>query len=65
MQAPNPLHIHDRRVVMAEIPEDLRRMADARSETLRLASFRYSETVMAGQRCDFRQMYCPHNEIEQ
>jgi hypothetical protein len=39
---------------MAEIPEDLRRMADARSETLRLASFRYSETVMAGSSPSFR-----------
>jgi hypothetical protein len=60
---PNHMHTNDRRVTYADIPADL--IPDQRSEELRLASFRYSETVMAGQRCDFRQMQCQHNEIEQ
>jgi hypothetical protein len=43
-----------RRIVIPETPPDLRRMEDRRDEELRLAQFRYSETVLAGQRCDFR-----------
>lgn len=44
----------DRRTVTADIPADLMGSVDFRSEELRLASFRYSRTVMAGERANFR-----------
>ena len=52
MIAPNHMHTNDRRTVYADIPADL--IPDQRSEELRLASFRYSETVMAGSSPSFR-----------
>ena len=44
----------DRRTVLARIAPDLMPLADFREESLRLAQFRYSRTVMAGERANFR-----------
>lgn len=40
------------------------RMMDFRDEELRLAQFRYSAQVVAGQRCDFRVIDGPTHEDE-
>lgn len=51
----------DRRTVTADIPADLMGAIDRRDESLRLAAFRYSAQVVAGQRCDFRDPQYTHN----
>lgn len=52
----------ERRTVVAETPPDLKDREDRRDEELRLAAFRYSATVMAGQRPSFRYELKPQQE---
>lgn len=42
------------RTVLARIDPDLMPLADFRDEGLRLAQFKYSRTVLAGSRADWR-----------
>lgn len=54
------------RVTVPAIPADLAGRVDLRDEDLRLAQFRYSRTVMAGSRCDWRLIEdTPIHETEQ
>jgi hypothetical protein len=53
---------YETRTVIAETPSDLKAREDRRDEELRLASFRYSETVMAGSRASFRLIEKPQQE---
>lgn len=50
------------RTVLARIDPDLMPLADFRDEGLRLAAFRYSATVVAGQRCDYKRPSDPSHE---
>ena len=52
--SPNHMHTQDRVTRIAEVPADLRPLMDMRDESLRLASFAYSATVLAGDTADFR-----------
>lgn len=55
----------ERRTFVAEVPMQLRRLVDLKDDALRLAQFRYSRTVMAGQRADWRLIDEPTHETEQ
>lgn len=55
----------DRRTVIAEVPPCFRGRLDLRDEELRQAQFAYSQTVVAGQRCDFRLTNQTHTEKQQ
>lgn len=52
----------ERRTFVAEVPRDLMAAVDLRDEELRMAQFRYSRTVMAGSRADFRVIEEPIHE---
>lgn len=54
--------IYETRTTIPEIPADLQRKMDLRDEDLRKAQFLYSSTVVAGQRCDFRNLNQDHHE---
>ena len=55
----------DRRVTVETPPADLMGSLDQRSEALRLAAFRYSATVMAGMRADYRLIDEPTHQERQ
>lgn len=57
--------IAETRTTIPDIPPDLLAILDRRDESLRLAQFRYSSQVMAGQRADFRLIDEPIHENEQ
>lgn len=46
--------VYETRTFIAETPSDLKVREDRRDEELRLASFAYSATVMAGSKPSFR-----------
>lgn len=46
--------VYETRTFIAETPSDLKVREDRRDEELRLASFAYSRTVVAGSRPSFR-----------
>lgn len=50
------------RTTYAEVDPRLMPLLDRRDEDLRLAQFRYSRTVMAGSRADFRVIEEPIHE---
>ncbi len=53
------------RTTYAEVDPRLMPLLDRRDEGLRLAYFAYSQTVVAGQRCDFRTTNQTHTEKQQ
>ena len=53
--------IAERRTTIPDIPPDLLAILDRRDEKLRLAQFRYSAQVVAGQLCDFRDTQYTNN----
>ena len=53
--------IAERRTTIPDIPPDLLAILNRRDEKLRLAQFRYSAQVVAGQRCDFRDTQYTNN----
>jgi hypothetical protein len=55
----------ERRTFVAEVPLHLRHLVDLKDDGLREAQFRYSRTVMAGSRADFRVIDDPIHETEQ
>jgi hypothetical protein len=57
--------IAETRTTYAEVDPRLMPLLDRRDEDLRLAQFRYSRTVMAGQRADWRLIDEPTHETEQ
>lgn len=50
------------RTVIPQVDPMTLRVMDFKSEELRLAQFRYSAQVVAGQRCDFRVIDGPTHE---
>lgn len=57
--------IAERRTTIPDIPPDLLAILDRRDESLRLAQFAYSRTVMAGSKPSFRLIDEPTHENEQ
>lgn len=53
---------YETRTFIAETPSDLKIREDRRDEELRLASFAYSRTVVAGSRPSFRYELKPQQE---
>lgn len=53
---------YETRTVIAATPSDLKAREDRRDEELRLASFAYSRTVVAGSRPSFRYDLKPQQE---
>lgn len=53
---------YETRTFIAETPSDLKAREDRRDEELRIASFAYSSTVVAGSRPSFRFIEKPQQE---
>lgn len=53
---------YERRIVIPETAPDLKAREDRRDEELRIASFAYSSTVVAGSRPSFRFIEKAHQE---
>lgn len=53
---------YERRIVITETAPDLKAREDRRDEELRIASFAYSRTVLAGSRPSFRYELKPQQE---
>lgn len=56
--------IPETRTTIATVDPMTRRVMDMRDEELRLAQFKYSRTVMAGSRADWRMIDGPVHDAE-